>query len=205
MPLPQVLNRAGRDSGASGDSEPRISSDRPEVPSFQTVYRSYFDLVWSTVRRLGVPTEALDDVVQEVFIVVHHKLETVQRPDALRSWIYSVARRTASTYRRARHNRARLGSHAGIDRDAISHEPTPLARTEVSAELQLLVRLLNELDETKREVFSLVELEELTVPEVAQLLGIPVNTAYSRLRLARRDFDAALARHAARSGERGRP
>ena len=59
--------------------------------------------------------------------------------------------------------------------------------------------MLAELDEPKREVFSLVELEELTVPEVADALEIPLNTAYSRLRMAREAFEAALARHEART------
>jgi RNA polymerase sigma-70 factor (ECF subfamily) len=69
----------------------------------------------------------------------------------------------------------------------------------------VLLSLLAELDEPKREVFELVEIEELNIPEVAELLGIPLNTAYSRLRAARQAFDAALARHEARSGKREQP
>jgi RNA polymerase sigma-70 factor (ECF subfamily) len=145
----------------------------------------------------------MDDVVQEVFIVVHSKLDTLERPEALRSWIYGVTRRTVSSHRRAQRSRATLGTHPGVDLEAVSQDPTPLARTETNAELQVLESLLAELDGPKREVFALVELDELSVPEVAELLGIPLNTAYSRLRLARQAFDAAIARHEARSGKRG--
>jgi RNA polymerase sigma-70 factor (ECF subfamily) len=65
--------------------------------------------------------------------------------------------------------------------------------------------LLDDLDEAKREVFVLAELQELTVPEIAQSIGIPVNTAYSRLRAARQAFEEALARRAAQREPRGRP
>jgi RNA polymerase sigma-70 factor (ECF subfamily) len=81
----------------------------------------------------------------------------------------------------------------------VSRAPTPLEQTERNAELELLARLLDELDEPKREVFALVELEELSVPEAAEVLEIPLNTAYSRLRAARQSFDLALARIEARS------
>jgi RNA polymerase sigma-70 factor (ECF subfamily) len=86
-----------------------------------------------------------------------------------------------------------------VEGEAESRAPTPLEQTERNAELQLLARLLDELDEPKREVFALVELEELSVPEAAEVLEIPLNTAYSRLRAARQAFEAALARHEART------
>jgi len=174
-------------------------SGSPNVPSFQSVYRQYFGFVWSSARRLGVELDAIDDLVQEVFIVIHAKLDTLEKPEALRSWIYGVVRRTVSTHRRARRARA-TGWETAVD--AASQAPTPLEQTESNQELQLLQRLLAELDEPKREVFALVELEELTIPEAADALEIPLNTAYSRLRAARQAFEAALARHEARSKSR---
>jgi RNA polymerase sigma-70 factor (ECF subfamily) len=77
--------------------------------------------------------------------------------------------------------------------------PTPLDLAERNGMVELLTQLLSELDEPKREVFELVEIAELTVPEVAQALEIPLNTAYSRLRVAREEFEQALDRHTARS------
>jgi RNA polymerase sigma-70 factor (ECF subfamily) len=162
------------------------------------VYRQYFDFVWSSARRLGVPPEAMDDVVQEVFIVIHAKLETLEKPEALRSWIYGVVRRSVSTQRRSERARASTSPAAGGADEAVSRGPTPLEQTETNAALQVLASLLAELDEPKREVLALVELEELSVPEAAAALEIPLNTAYSRLRAARLAFEAALARHEAR-------
>lgn len=171
------------------------------VPPFQTVYSKYFDFVWATARRLGVDSAAIDDVVQEIFIAVHGSISTLQRPEALKSWVYSVARRTVSNHHRAVRARGGKGSTV-VDDELESNQPTPFEVTQKNADLQLLANLLAELDEPKREVFALVELEEMTVPEVAEALEIPVNTAYSRLRAARLAFEAAVARHDARGKRR---
>jgi len=146
----------------------------------------------------------MDDVVQEVFIVIHAKLDGLENPEALRSFIYGVVRRTVSTHRRAQRARPVTGLTTSVGPQAVSHSSSPLEQAEANAELQLLAKLLDELDEPKREMFALVELEELTVPEAAELLEIPLNTAYSRLRLARQAFEAALSRHHARTREGSR-
>lgn len=143
----------------------------------------------------------MDDLVQEVFVVVHAKLDELERPEALRSWIYGIVRRTASMHRRKRtHSALNLAAAVG---DIASSDPTPLEQTEKNAGLALLARVLDELEEPKREVLALVELQELSVPEVAKVLNIPLNTAYSRLRAARQAFDAAVARHAAAARHKG--
>jgi RNA polymerase sigma-70 factor (ECF subfamily) len=169
------------------------------VPPFQAVYRQYFDFVWSSARRFGVPPEGLDDFVQEVFIVVHAKLAGLEKPEALRSWIYGVVRRMASDYRRAQRTQAAAGIVVGSYSEPASRQPSPFDRMNTNADLEFLQSLLDELDEPKREVFALVEVDELTVPEAAEVLEIPLNTAYSRLRAARQAFEAALARRRERS------
>jgi len=171
------------------------------VPPFKAVYARYFDFVWASARRLGVPSSATDDVVQEIFIAIHGSLHTLQRPEALKSWVYSITRRTVSNHHRA--VRARGGKATTVvDHQLESRQPTPFDVTQKNSELQLLANLLAELEEPKREVFALVEIEEMTVPEVADALEIPVNTAYSRLRAARQAFEAAVARHDARDKRR---
>jgi len=174
-------------------------SDPAGVPPFAVVYQQYFDFVWSCARALGTEPAAMDDLVQEVFIVIHSRLHTLERATALRSWIYGVVRRTVSTHRRARKARPDAQQGPAWEGEPVSQAPTPLEQTERNAEVALLAALLDELDEAKREVFVLVELEELSVPEAASVLEIPINTAYSRLRAARATFEAALSRHEARS------
>lgn len=169
------------------------------MPEFETIYHQYFRFVWSSVRRLGVDLEAMDDVVQEVFIVVCSRLHTVRDPKAMRSWIYGIVRRTVSGYRRANHIRGYSMTPLSLEQSVASPEPTPLDLSEQRAQLELLSEVLSKLSEAKREVFILVELEQMGVPEVAEALGIPLNTAYSRLRHARREFESALVHVRARS------
>ncbi len=180
-------------------------SHRVHVSPFESIYRQYFDFVWASVRRLGVNPPATDDVVQEVFIVIHARLHTLEQPQALRSWIYGVVRRTVSGYHRARRVKEASGAALAAQPDSRREPPTPLDLTEQNDQVKLLWSLLEELDEPKRDVFAMAELDELTVPEIAEILGIPLNTAYSRLRAARQAFDEVLARRSVRRSEEGRP
>jgi RNA polymerase sigma-70 factor, ECF subfamily len=173
------------------------------VPDFDTLYDQHFRFVWRLARRMGVETSAIDDVVQEVFVVIHSKLETVRSPDSMRSWIYGIVRRAVSEHRRAvRRSETDLAlpkEHAAVP----LRPPTPLELTELSRDRELLATLLSELTEAKREVFILAELEEMSVPEIAEALEIPLNTAYSRLRHARQEFETALARRISSEKKRG--
>jgi RNA polymerase sigma-70 factor, ECF subfamily len=177
-----------------------VPSDRPAalVQNFAAVYRDYFDFVWSCTRRLGVSAAATDDVVQEVFIVIHSRLHTLERPEALRSWIYGVVRRVVSAHHRARRTKLDSSSHLDLAELPGPRQPTPLDLAEQNDQVKLLWSVLDELDEDKREVFVLAELEEMTAPEISEAIDIPINTAYSRLRAARQAFNEALARREAR-------
>ncbi len=195
-------------SPLGGGSSRADSSRAAETPAFSVVYRDYFGFVWSCARRLlGSSAEAIDDVVQEIFIVIHARLQTLERPEALRSWIYGIVRRTVSTYHRSRRTREGTLSSLHPSEEGLQQPrpATPLELAEQNEQVQLLSSLLEELDEEKREVFVLAELEEMTVPEIAQAIEIPVNTVYSRLRAARFAFEEALARRAARRNSGGRP
>ena len=186
-------------------------SDAPATPPnaaspvrpFPAIYKQYLDFVWTSAGHLGAGPDIIDDVVQDVFIVIHAKLATLQRPEALRSWIYGIVRRTVSDYRRSRRSRDAAGTSLGAEPKL--NQPSPLDMAERNADLELLESFLAELDEPKREVFVMVEILEMTVPEVGQALEIPLNTAYSRLRLARQSFEEALARHETHNQENGRP
>jgi RNA polymerase sigma-70 factor (ECF subfamily) len=164
-------------------------------PSLESVYREHFKAVWRVLRRLGVAAAQLDDAAQDVFLVVHRKLAGVDASGPLRSWIFAISVRVASDYRR-RSGRRRTEP---LDDGFADAAPGPARQTELSEELRMLEELLAELDEKKREVFVLAELEQLSVPEIAVALEVNTNTVYSRLRSARQHFDAALARRRAAS------
>jgi RNA polymerase sigma-70 factor, ECF subfamily len=192
-PVSAIRTLPARPAGVGTDPDPR-------VPPFSVIYRDYFDFVWSSARRLGVGLDAIDDLVQEIFVVVHTRLGTLEHPEALRSWVYGIVRRKVSTYRRSRLTRKRLDA---LRLGGQSQVLAPIDLAEHTEQVKLLSKLLDELDSSKREVFVLVEVEELTVPETASLLGVPVNTVYSRLRAGRQAFNEALARYNAQRG--GRP
>lgn len=175
---------------AEVDAPARAPTRAVAVPSLAEVYDQHAAMVWRTLRALGVDEAAVDDAVQDVFLVVHRRLADFEGRSALSTWIYGIARRVASQYRRRRRPD---GDPAALERQA---EPGPSPRDDAARRqaARLVMDILAELDDEKREVFVLMELEQLAAPVVAEMLSIPVNTAYSRLRLARQRFEAALAR-----------
>jgi RNA polymerase sigma-70 factor (ECF subfamily) len=187
-----------------GDAaEPR---ERVALPSFDVLYEEYFDLVWRTARRLGVPEAAADDAAQDAFLVLHRRAADYDGRTPVRSWLLGIVVRVVSDHRR-RYKRkdAPCVPHAADSQGDVllaSSRPTPSAEAEQGEAVRLLDQLLSELDERRREVLVLAELEEMTVPEIAEVLGANVNTIYATLRAARRDFDAAHARHNARTKRR---
>jgi RNA polymerase sigma-70 factor (ECF subfamily) len=175
-------------------------AERVVVLSFETIYERHFDFVWAMTRRFGIPPEAMDDVVQEVFMIVHAKLHTLERPESARSWLYGIVRRTASGYRRKRSG-DKLNNAVSVDEmPAMDVGASPADLAEQNDRVRRLWTLLESIDPVKREVFIMAELEEFTCPEIAEALEMPLNTVYSRLRHAREAFEVALARHKARTG-----
>jgi len=176
---------------------PAAVSSSPGV-HFADVYQVYFPFVWRNAQSLGVRRAALDDVVQEVFMIVHSRLHEFEGRSTLRTWLSGIALNVVRHHRRSierksPHERAALET---TDPDDLpSTEPDPSVSAEILEQTRLLQQLLATLDDEKREVLVLADLEELTTPEIAEALGIKLNTAYSRLRLAREQFNRNLARH----------
>jgi len=174
---------------------PVATADEP--PSFLEVYDAHLPFVWRTMRRLGVADADLDDSVQDVFVVVHRKL-ALFRPEApIKHWLYRIASRVARDHRRSRARKDPRHHHfipvADPDTVADGQATDAFEAAERTAASELIRELLQELHEMKREVFILADLEQMTAPEIAEVLQIPLNTVYSRLRAARREFELALA------------
>jgi RNA polymerase sigma-70 factor, ECF subfamily len=176
---------------------PPPASSAPPVPTVSDIYDRHAPFVWRVLRGLGVAADRLDDAVQDVFVVVHRRLGDFEGRSAVTTWLYGIARRVASQYRRSvpRHQH-------GADPDQLAGGRSPYEDARRSQAARLLGEILDELDDDKREVFVLIEIEQLSAPDVAGMVGIPVNTVYSRLRLARARFEAAVARRRAGEGER---
>jgi RNA polymerase sigma-70 factor, ECF subfamily len=162
----------------------------PARPSFEAVYTAELDYVLSALCRLGIPDSALDDVAHEVFIQVHRKLPTYEPSRALRPWLFGVALRQASNWRQRAMNRNELPAAQELP-DA-ADERTPEQDVEAAQARKLVLRALERLDEGKRAIFILHELDGQPVPAAAEALELPVNTAWSRLRAARVEFSRHL-------------
>lgn len=187
-----------------GAAAPTIA-EPGEVGTFEAIYDLYFDFAWRNLRRLGVPDALLDDAAQEVFLVVHRRLADVEER-ALKQWIFGIVLRVARDTRRwlKRKSPHTQRADAIVEADSIADDraPRPDERTERSEAARLLHKLLDALDDEKRAVFVLAELEQMTAPEIAEALSVNLNTVYARLRAARREFEQAAQREQARDGWR---
>jgi RNA polymerase sigma-70 factor (ECF subfamily) len=168
---------------------PEMSAQRP--PDLPTIYRSEFAYVWRTLRRLGAPPSDIEDLAHDVFVVVHRHLGDYDASRPLRPWLFGIALRVVSDFRRLGRN---LREVTGAPIEAVDGGPTPHERTEEMEARAFLLKALDELDLDRRAVFVMHAFDELSVPEIAAALSIPLNTAYSRLRLARAAVAACLKR-----------
>ena len=176
---------------------PRESTAHPPEPAFRDVYRENAAFVWRVVRRLGVPPADAEDVTQEVFMVVLKKLDSFAHRSSLRTWLYGIAYRSASEHRRRAHVRSEVPTEAPEAGAADPPQPESVDRKRAREQLDAI---LAQLDDDKRAVFVFYEIEELSMNEVAEIVGCPVQTAYSRLRAAREHVEAAARRLAASEG-----
>jgi RNA polymerase sigma-70 factor (ECF subfamily) len=162
-----------------------------ESPAWRELYEAHFDFVYRVARRLGTPPEELDDVCQEVFLVAFRKLDDF-RTGRLTTWLYRICANVASQrHRRRRVRRAFQGLWGGAEEPVM--ERTPHRELE-SRQVEVLVgRVLEGMAPKKREVFVLYELDGMSGDAIAELVGCKVETVWTRLHYARKEF-AQLAR-----------
>ncbi|MBS2016674.1 MAG: sigma-70 family RNA polymerase sigma factor [Deltaproteobacteria bacterium] len=195
--LPILVNpAAAAQAGERGVSAASPQAPpRPLVHAFEDVYREQFPFVWRSAKRLGVRDAALDDVVQEVFVVVHRRLADFEGRSSLKTWLFGITLRVVRDHRRAVQRR---DPGPPVDPDTLHASGGPAHDAEKAEAVRLLHAVLDDLHDERREVFVMAELEEMTMPEIAEALAINLNTAYARLRIARQEFEQSLARHRAR-------
>jgi RNA polymerase sigma-70 factor (ECF subfamily) len=185
-------------------SLPTVVARPPGVSplTFDDVYDAHIHQVWRGARRLGVPEASLEDVAQDAFVVVHRRLADYDGRAPLASWIYGIVVRVARDHRRRFVRKAAPCTpfdEANPSSTSAGETGAPHRAAERSESVRLLYALLDELDQEKREVLVLAQLEEMTLSEISEVLALNVNTVGARLRAARRAFEEAHARHRARS------
>ena len=165
----------------------------------RTIYREHGRFVWLSLQRLGIHPSDLDDVAQDVFMVVHRRLDTFDRRARISTWLFGICMRVAANYRRRRR-----WTHEVLSGGGEEDRPSGLAAADDvlvrREQRELAERALNRLEIAKRATFVMFEIESLSCLEIAELMNVPVGTVYSRLHSARRQLEKNLSRDLARRG-----
>ncbi|WP_394845792.1 sigma-70 family RNA polymerase sigma factor [Pendulispora brunnea] len=171
------------------DEEMEVAHARDDA--FRRLFAAEFRYVWTSLRRLGVDSADLDDVVHEVFLAVHRRFDTYDPSRPIRPWLFAFAFRFASDYRK----QARIRFRSSFDGDeSVDPRPAPDELLERAEDQRLAAIGLEGIALDRRAVFILYEIDEVPMAEIAASLAIPLHTAYSRLRVAREEFAAAVRR-----------
>jgi RNA polymerase sigma-70 factor, ECF subfamily len=162
----------------------------PSDAEFRVIFEREFGYVMNTVRRLGVREADLEDLVHDVFLTFHKRLADYDPSRPLRPWLFGIAYRVVADHRRLARNRNELLGKGDEEKVDSSRGVEELVAAE--RDRNLVLRALQSIPDERRAVFLLHDLDGANMPEIAHALSIPLNTGYSRLRLARRDFRLAV-------------
>lgn len=183
----EVCDEQGTRAHADGATPNRV------VPlDLEQLFRAHHDFVWSTLAMRGVPRSMVDDATQEVFLVLVRRRYELDGSRPVKGLLYGIARNVARAIRRRlpatdEHGAERLAELASSQRD--------LERaSDVARAIDRTFRFLDTLDEARRDAFVLTEIEQMTAPEITEILGVNLNTVYSRVHDARKRYAAFLRR-----------
>jgi RNA polymerase sigma-70 factor (ECF subfamily) len=177
-----------------GDDSPPAATGAADparqLPTLAQIYRDNHAFVWRSLLRMGVPAGALEDAVHDTFLVVARRMREFRGEASLRTWLFAIVMRVAQSRRRdvsrERRHAETLETLSAASPDAVD----PHARAESA---RILHRLLGLLPDDQRAIFVMAELEQMSAPEMAAVLGVKLPTVYSRLRLAREKLAEAVA------------
>ncbi len=160
------------------------------VAAFDEVYRAHVGVVWRALSGLGVRGADVHDACQEVFVVVHRRLPEFDGRHKVSTWIHAICVKVALAFRRRASTRREVLVDEAPEAAA---QGTPEQALDARQSMAALGRILDVLDDDKRAVFVLYELQEMSMREVAEAVDCPLQTAYSRYNAARRLLDQAVA------------
>jgi RNA polymerase sigma-70 factor (ECF subfamily) len=193
--MTELISTLDTFSGSSPAVRPRLTVTE--------VHAKHGDFIWKTLYRMGVRSPHLEDVYQEVFLVVHRRLDSYAGHCAITTWLFEVCFRVAAGYRRRAHfRREQLVPDAASVSFVAAATPTPEREVEKRQAADRLNDILSTLNVEQRVVFTMFEIEGLTCDQIGENIGVPVGTVYSRLHRARKAFLRALSRQRARDARR---
>lgn len=162
----------------------------PEPATFRRIYTAESSYVLRVLQRFGARGADVEDLAHEVFVTAYRRWDTYDSTRAIRPWLFGIAFRVFSDFRRKVRHHAEQSDSEGVERHADERSLEDLVARSQARELVL--QILETFPLERRALFVMHELEGLPIPEIAEALSIPLNTAYSRLRLARQDFNVAV-------------
>lgn len=177
--LPKAAPHAGAEPSSSAQPDTGASS----APAFERLYQDYFSFTWRTLRALGIPKHALDDAAQEVWLIVHRRLQEFEGRSSVKTWLFGISVNVSRNLRRShlRHReRDELPAHLASD------APGPAEESEGREAWEVVRGYVETLDRERREVFVCSLLEGLSSADTAQATGLDVTTIYHRIRALRR-------------------
>ncbi len=195
--VPPAGTRAAPSRAEPSDAPPPPAR-RPDL-RLRGLLQEHYAFIWRQLRRFGVPESRVDDATQEVFVIASQKIDAI-REGSERSYLFGTALRVASQFRRSAAARHEIGFSTPPEMEAIASRPDELY--DRSRARALLDTVLDSLEDDLRAVFVLYEIEQLPTQEIADLLGIPIGTAASRLRRAREAFEGKVGRLFPKGGSR---
>lgn len=190
---------AGQRLGVPAPSAPREPEGETAAPlgarlDFERVYREHFDFACRSLRLLGVATEGLEDAAQDVFGVACRRLAEFEGNSSVKTWLFAIVQRVAANHRRS-HRRKQAPLEPLSLEAAAGAGPSPESEAEAAQSAALIQAFCDTLDESRRALLVLGLIEGVPLRELASTLGIPLQTAYSRIRALRRSLELHLLQH----------
>jgi len=181
---------------------PEARGDSPASDRVRSLVERHYDFVWRTLQYVGMSAANAEDAAQQVMCVLARRIDSIQ-PGAEPAFLFSTAMLVAAEWRRTTRRRP---SGTQVELDTLAAEaPTADELIDRRRAREVLARVLDAIPVELRIVFVLFEIEEVPMPTIAEMLGIPVGTVASRLRRARETFRAIVRRMQAASRTRGEP
>ena len=168
---------------------------------FRAIYERWFPDVSRWIRAMGGPEAEREDLVQDVFLVVHRRLADFDGQNVA-GWLYQIARHRVRDFRRLLWVKHLMFGSVPLSDSLTKGGASPADSLETNEKRVLLERLLDNLNESERAAVVLFEIDGYSGEEIAEIQGVPVNTVWARIHKARKKLKASLTKHESREQKR---
>ncbi len=196
MKLPLDPTMPGTSQAEKWPADHKSAPSAPKPLEFRAIYETWFEEVSRWIRAMGGPQADREDLVQDVFLVVHRRLPDFDGQN-LPGWLYQIARHRVRDFRRLVWVRRMLFGKVPLTDALPTLGASPSDTAETNEKRVLLERLLEKLNDSERAALVLFEIDGYSGEEIAEIQGVPLNTAWGRIHKARKKLKAQLAKHAA--------